>query len=180
MGLTLGAGAAGWPLVHAAEVIPRKSPELTLRMDFGAQLRLGSLRGKVVCVEFLLTTCIHCQRCAAMLERMYEEFGPRGFTVLGAAINDNAGALIAGFVGSLGLKFPVGVCTQDQALEYLQWDPNTQGPPMMPQLVFVDRQGVVRSRHAGNSDYFRAGLDQHLREEIAGLLGLAGAAPIGK
>jgi hypothetical protein len=168
MGLTLGASAAGLNLLRAADPlpIPRKSPELAVTLNSGEQFLLSSLRGKVVCIEFLLTTCVHCQHCSGILEKMYEEFGPQGFTVLGAAINDNARMLIPEFVRSLGLKFPVGVCPRGMADDYL----HPQGPMMMPQLIFVDRKGVIRSYHPGDSDYFRIDDEKHIREEIVSLL----------
>jgi peroxiredoxin len=171
MELTLGAGAAGLGLARAdSPAIPRKSPELAVTLTSGEQFLLSSLRGKVVAVEFLLTTCPHCQDCSVYLEKMMEEFGPKGFTVLGAAINDNARVLIPEFLYRLGIKFPVGVCPQAHAYDYLQWNPGVQGPMMMPQLVFVDRKGIIRSHHPGDSDYFRTDRDQHIRDEIVSLL----------
>lgn len=46
--------------VFAAEV-PRKAPELVVQLPEGGQKLLSDYRGKVVCVEFLFTTCPHCQ-----------------------------------------------------------------------------------------------------------------------
>jgi hypothetical protein len=176
MELTLGAGAAGTQWLRASGSVPRPSPELAVSLDFGGQLKLSSLRGRIVAVEFLLTGCSHCQHCSSVLQAMLEEFGPRGFAVLGAATNDNAQALIPNFVHSLGLKYPVGVAPLAAMIDYLQWDVARQGPPPMPQLVFVDRKGILRSHHPGDSDYFRSDLEQHLRAEIAALLAQPPAA----
>jgi peroxiredoxin len=175
MGVTLGATAAGLNRLQASGPIPRKSPELAVTLNSGQQLLLSSLRGKVVAVEFLLTTCPHCAHCSEVLQRVLNDYGPKGFTVLGAAINEGARALIPEFVYRQGLKFPVGVCSHDMALDYLQWDQATQGPMMMPQLVFVDRKGIIRSHHPGDSDYFRYDDEKHIREEVAALVGETGA-----
>src|SRR5664279_4554364 len=104
MGMTLGATAAGFSLEAFTAPVPRKAPEVTIRLNGGEQLLLSSLRGKIVALEFLLTTCPHCQRCSGILQKMYEEFGPKGFQPIGAAINDNAQTLIPEFIYKLGLK----------------------------------------------------------------------------
>ena len=59
MGMTLGATAAGFSLEAFTAPVPRKAAEVTITMNSGEQLLLSSLRGKVVALEFLLTTCPH-------------------------------------------------------------------------------------------------------------------------
>jgi peroxiredoxin len=156
MGLTLGASAIGFNL-EASAPVPRKAGEVTITMNGGEQLLLSSLRGKVVALEFLLTTCPHCQRCSGILQQMYQEFGPKGFQPVGAAINDNARALVPEFIYKLGLKFPVGVTPHDMAYEFLGYNQNDPkaGPMLMPQLVFIDRKGIVQVQYAGDNDFFK-------------------------
>ncbi len=156
MGLTLGASAVGFNL-EATAPVPRKAGEVTIIMNSGEQLLLSSMRGKVVALEFLLTTCPHCQRCSGILQQMYQEFGPKGFQPLGAAINDGARNLVPEFIYKLGLKYPVGVTPRDMAYEFLgynQSDPKA-GPMLMPQLVFIDRKGNVQVQYAGDADFFK-------------------------
>jgi peroxiredoxin len=156
MGLTLGASAVGFNL-EASAPVPRKAPEVTITLNSGEQILLSSLRGKVVALEFLLTTCPHCQRCSGILQQMYQEYGSKGFQPIGAAINENARALVPEFIYKLGLKYPVGVTPHDMAYEFLgynQNDPNA-GPLLMPQLVFIDRKGMVRVVYAGDADFFK-------------------------
>ena len=157
MGMTLGAGAAGFSLEAFTAPVPRKAPEVTITMNSGEQLLLSSLRGKVVALEFLLTTCPHCQRCSGILQQMYQEYGAKGFQPVGAAINENARTLVPEFIYKLGLKFPVGVTPHDMAYEFLgynQNDPNA-GPMLMPQLVFIDRKGIIRVQYAGDNEFFK-------------------------
>lgn len=156
MGLTLGASAIGFNL-EASAPVPRKAGEVTITMNSGEQVLLSSLRGKVVALEFLLTTCPHCQRCSGILQQMYQEFGARGFQPIGAAINDNARALVPEFIYKLGLKYPVGVTPHDMAYEFLGYNQNDPkaGPMLMPQLVFIDRKGIVQVQYAGDNDFFK-------------------------
>lgn len=157
MGMTLGATAAGFSLEAFTARVPRKAPEVTITLNSGQQLLLSSLKGKVVALEFLLTTCPHCQRCSSVLQQMYQEFGAKGFQPLGAAINENARTLVPEFIYKLGLKYPVGVTPHDMAYEFLGYnvnDPNA-GPMLMPQLVFIDRKGIVQVQYAGDADFFK-------------------------
>ena len=74
MGLTLGATAAGLDL-QAAAPVPRRAPELAVMLNGNQQLLLSKYRGKLVALEFLLTTCSHCQRCSGIVEMMYRSSG---------------------------------------------------------------------------------------------------------
>jgi len=156
MGLTLGASAVGFSL-EASAPVPRKASEVSITLNSGEQLLLSSLRGKVIALEFLLTTCPHCQRCSSVLQQMYQQYGSRGFLPVGAAINDNARALVPEFIYKLGLKYPVGVTPHDMAYEFLGYNQNDPkaGPMLMPQLVFIDRKGYVQVQYSGDNDFFK-------------------------
>ena len=79
--------------------VPRKSPEFTIVEPSGKQTLLSSLKGKVVVIEFLSTTCPHCQQASMMFSRLYKELGPRGFQPLGVAFNTGVTpAMVTGFV----------------------------------------------------------------------------------
>jgi len=172
MGLTLGATAVGLDL-NAAAPVPRKAPELAVMLNSREQLLLSSFRGKLVALEFVLTTCPHCQRSAGIIERMYKEFGPHGFQPIAAAINDNAQALVPEFIIKLGLTYPVGVTPRDMAYDFIGYDPNAPGagPLLMPQLLFIDRKGIIRAYYPGDDDFFKeAKAETNMRNEIEALL----------
>jgi peroxiredoxin len=177
MGLSLGATAAGFSLEAFTAPVPRKAAEVTIALDFGAQLLLSSLKGKVVALEFLLTTCTHCQHCSQILQRMYQEFGTKGFQPVGAAVNDNARALVPEFIYKLGLKFPVGVTPHEMAYEFLGFNLNdlTAGPILFPQLVFIDRGGIVRGQYGYGVEFFQ-NEEINMRNEIEVLLKDTGGA----
>jgi thiol-disulfide isomerase/thioredoxin len=149
--------------------IPRKAPELAVQMAGGEQLLLSQFHGKVVLVAFVHTTCPHCQNLSSTVERLYKEYGPRGFQALDVAFNDNAALLVPDFVKMLGLSYPVGVAGRDTVLEYLQH--SYAEPLYVPQLVFVDRTGEIRAQHGGlNDDFLKGDIEKHLRDQIEALL----------
>jgi peroxiredoxin len=171
MGLSLGATAAGFSLEAFTAAVPRKAAEVTITMDFGAQLLLSSLRGKVVALEFLLTTCPHCQQCSRILQQMYQEFGTKGFQPVGAAVNENARTLVPEFIYKLGLKYPIGVTPHEMAYEFLGFNLNdlTAGPIQFPQLVFIDRRGIIRGQYGYDTEFFK-NEEVNMRNEIELLL----------
>jgi len=70
-------------------------------------------------------------------------------------------------VRQLGLTFPVGVGGRDEVLSYLQ-HPLVK-PLYVPQMVIVDRKGMIRAQHGGEDD-FLANLEPNLRAVIEVLL----------
>ncbi len=163
--LALGLGITLVPL--AALDLPKPAPELVIRQVDGQQLLLSQYRGKVVAVEFLHTTCPHCQNCSSLLEKMYKEFGGRGFQPLGVAFNDMATLLVPDYTRQLGLTFPVGVGTRDEVINYLQY-PMVK-PLYVPQLIFIDRKGMIRAYYPGG-DKFYENEETNMRNQIEALL----------
>jgi peroxiredoxin len=153
--------------LFAAEV-PRRSPEFAIQLPSGKQALLSESRGKVVALIFILTYCPHCQVTVQNLSKLQTEFGPRGFQVLGTAIEDMASMAVPDFIKRFQPTFPVGWNTRDQTLEYLQHPPMFK--LLMPQLVFIDRRGVIRAQYAGDDPFFGADQDKNLRAKIEELL----------
>jgi peroxiredoxin len=111
----------------------------------GKQVLLSSLKGKVVVIEFLFTTCPHCQKQSQLMTKLQKELGPRGFQALGVAFNDGVNPQMVGqFVQEFGVGYPVGNASRDTALSYLgisvmeRW--------AVPQMVVIDRKGIIRSQ----------------------------------
>src|SRR5260370_36019967 len=105
---------------------PYPAPDFVINMPDGKPLHLSSLRGKVVVVECLFTTCPHCQEASRVFTSLYKEYGSRGFQPVGVAFNDElfaANATPAGIVNDFAQKFnagdPRGVDDRSKILEFL-------------------------------------------------------------
>jgi thiol-disulfide isomerase/thioredoxin len=162
--------------------LPRPAAPLTIARPGGvAPVDPTAYKGKVVALLFLLTTCPHCKAFSKALETVQKELGPQGFQVLGAAINDNTGRLVTGFVQETGATFPVGFVKQEVSNDYLQI-PSMQ-TMYMPQLLLIDRKGMIRYHHPGQDEKFYGNQEANLRAEVKLLLaekgGPAAAAPKG-
>ncbi len=179
----MGAAAGLGALELGAQIKPpKKASELVITLNSGEQVLLSSYKGKVVVLEFLLTTCPHCQRCSAAMQKVYSEMGG-AFQPLGAAINpdniEQARMMVPQYVYTLGLRFPVGWTRREMAYSWLEVDPNKQ-TQYFPQLVFIDKKGFVRSYHPGTDQDFFKDEETNIRKIVEGLLKEGGAAPAKK
>lgn len=134
----------------AVKQAPRKAPELAFTVPGAGQQLLSTYRGKVVSLEFIHTTCIHCQHASQTQKRLQESFGPQGFQALDVAINPNADLLVENFVKDFGLNFPVGWTGPEQAVNFLQFSPADRY--VMPQIVVIDRKGFIRAQTSVKGD----------------------------
>ena len=172
--LAIGLGILLAPLFAAQ--VPRPAPEFPIRLVDGQVLHLSQYKGKVVALAFVQTTCPHCQHLSVLLNRMYKEYAPRGFQVLAVAFNPMATLLVPDFVKALDLSFPVGVGLHEEVEAYLQH------PAMeilyVPQLVFIDRQGIIQAQYRGQDDFFKEPVGEaNLRHQIEALLAPHAARP---
>jgi thiol-disulfide isomerase/thioredoxin len=161
-------------LALSGATIPRPAPELTVKTASGP-VQLSKLKGKVVAVEILSTTCPHCQNSVKLLSKMVSEYGPKGFSAVGMAIND--GADVPKFIRDFGVNFPVGTGTRDDAFAFLQHSMMT--PFYFPQMVFVDRTGVIRAQYGGTDPFLQTNEEANVRGMIEKLLAEGGAKKAG-
>lgn len=158
--------------VSAAE-IPRPAPEYAFTLPDGSQGLLSTYRGKVIVVEFLLTTCPHCQQSSRVLAKLYTELGPKGFQPVGIAINPEAD--VGAFIRQYNLNFPVGKGGREAAWGFLQHSimaPNFY----VPQMVFIDKKGIIRAQYGGSDPFLTNNEEANIRSMVEKLL----AEPGGK
>jgi peroxiredoxin len=153
--------------------VPRKAPELTIVEPSGKQTLLSSTKGKVVVIEFLYTTCPHCQAASQVITKLQKELGPRGFQAFGVAFNDNAQMLVPQFVQQFNVGYPVGFATEDTIRTYLGL--SVMDRYSVPQEVVIDRKGMIRAQSGVDGDP-KLQEESSLRALVEGLL-KEGAAP---
>jgi thiol-disulfide isomerase/thioredoxin len=154
-------------LALLAQKTPRPAPELSVNIPKSNPILLSQYRGKVTVVEFLLTTCPHCQNSAQIMSRLQTEYGPKGFQAVGVAFNDMANMLVPDFVRDFRVNFPVGSTNRETVYSFLQNDPNTG--LHVPQIVIIDRKGVIRHQSMPREDSL-TGTEPFLRKSIEALL----------
>lgn len=154
-------------LANAAE-IPRPSPDFAIGMNNAQPIHLSQYKGKVCILAFILTTCPHCQKTVGYLSTFQKQYGSQGLQVLASAIDDMGAMNVPDFVKRFQPSFPVGFTPLGDAQAFLQQPAIFR--LMMPQVVFIDRQGNIRAQYAGDDKFFVADQDKHIEEQIKVLL----------
>lgn len=131
--------------------LPRKAPEFVIQMPDGSQKLLSSYRGKAVAMAFMFTTCPHCQNTAKLLTTIQNEYGPKGAQMLGVTFDQGAAQRVLQFDKGLGLNFPTGYSNPGPVLDFLGIPPTE--PYFVPILVFIDKQGMIRSQFVGDEKF---------------------------
>jgi len=151
----------------------RKSPEFTISDSSGKTTQLSSFKGKVVVMEFLFVTSQHCMRVATTLNKLNNELGPRGFQAVGIVFDPpsttSTGAqLLPAVVDYLKLTYPMGYASKDSVDNYLGRNGNEI--LNIPQVVVIDRAGMIRATSGGRGGDPTLEDENSLRNLILGLL----------
>ncbi len=118
----------------------RKAPELAFSIPGQPDHLISQYRGKVVALEFIFTTCPHCQAASHYMAQLQSEYGAKGLQVIDVAVNPNADLLVDEFSKDMHVNFPVGWTTQNQMTSFMGF---TDARFVVPQLVLIDRQGNI-------------------------------------
>jgi thiol-disulfide isomerase/thioredoxin len=154
---------------------PRKAPELAFNVPGQGTKLLSQYRGKVVALEFIFTTCPHCQAATKLMEKFQKEYGPRGFQAIDVAVNDNADLLVENFAKDFQVNFPVGWVLKDQMLSFMGWN---NAYYVVPQQVLIDRKGMIHYQTPRKEDANWDSImkDDAIRQHIEELLGSGSAS----
>jgi len=172
--------AASRPALLADEA--RQAPELPFVLPQGVHKSLSEYRGRVVALEFILTTCVHCQAASKVMTGLQADYGNRGFQALDLAINGldegrtpkDADVLVENFSRYFQVGFPVGWVERDRMLAFMGF--SVMQRVMVPQLALIDRKGVIRYQTpAGGEEH--AMQEATIRERIEQLLTEGAPAP---
>jgi peroxiredoxin len=136
--------SAAFTLQAQAPPVLRPSPKFEVKFPDGNQMLLSSLKGKVVGLLFVHTTCPHCQRTSQVFTKLYQEYKARGFEAVDVAFNTMANIYVRDFVKDYQIGYPVGFAAPDNVLNYMGF--SVMERYVVPQIVWIDRQGNIRSQ----------------------------------
>ena len=123
----------------AAELLAASFPDLE-----GRRRQVLDWRGQVIACNFWATWCAPCREEVPLLVAAKQQYGKRGFEVIGIGI-DNA-AKISDFAAIYRVNYPI-LISDSSAVELMRKLGNAAGG--LPYTVFLDRTGSVAHRKIG-------------------------------
>ena len=163
----------------ATPPVPRKSPEFTFVEPSGKQILLSSLKGKIVVMPFMFTTCPHCQRYAQDLTQLEKEFGPRGVVPWVRFLTIPTPPWRLNSSRNLMSASRSATPARDQVVSYLglsvldRW--------VVPQVAIIDRKGniVAQSAATGSPELQEPGSLRTILDKIVKESGATGSVAPG-
>jgi len=119
-------------------------PDIELQTLAGNPLRLSSLRGRVVLLNFWATWCVPCRAEIPDLSAMQRELGERGLSVIGVSWDDTPDG-VREFQNEIRQDYTVllgGEGVQSRL----------GGIPSLPTTLIIDREGRIRQKIIGARD----------------------------
>jgi peroxiredoxin len=149
------------PVVAHATKVGDRAPDFTLPAHGGGTVKLSSLKGSVVVLDFWASWCVPCKKELPAIEALAKKWadGKQPVVVLAVGIDKER---------ANGEKL---VSTLKLAATRVLWDPDGKVPaaydiPTMPTSLVIDAKGLVRHVHSGYS----AGDEKKLAAEVEALL----------
>ncbi|HEY6248532.1 MAG TPA: TlpA disulfide reductase family protein [Candidatus Angelobacter sp.] len=128
-----------------------------------APLEISDLRGKVLLVRWWTDTCDLCAATAPALRKLQEEYGSRGFQVIGVFHPKPAGdwsvPRVEQAAARLGFTFPVALDGDWSALK--RWWLDGAQRDYTSVSFIVDKHGVIRYVHPGGEFHESNGDARH-------------------
>jgi peroxiredoxin len=125
----------------------RRAPEFTLPTLDGTEIRLSSLRGRIVIIDFWATWCPPCEVQMPILDALWADERERregsepGLVVIGVSVDTLPANEVEIWVEERGFAYPIALGDQSLARAF--------GAIGFPTLVVVDPDGRIHTRHVG-------------------------------
>ncbi|MDX2149818.1 MAG: TlpA disulfide reductase family protein [Bryobacteraceae bacterium] len=120
----------------------KKAPAFELQDAEGRTVKLSDYAGKVVLVDFWATWCVPCKESIPLFHQMRERYGPKGFEVIGIAMDAGGWKVVRPFAEEMKMAYPVVLGTPRVA--YLYGDVEA-----LPLAFLIDREQKVAAIHLG-------------------------------
>jgi len=130
------------PVITAGEIGSRL-PEFSVKDLQGHEISSAELRGKVVLIDFWATWCQPCKKEMPGYQKLLDQYGSRGFTVVGFKFDtmmDTEDPIL--FAKDIGVRYPLAVADHDLKQKF-------GGIQGLPTTMLYDRLGILRQKIVG-------------------------------
>ncbi len=117
------------------------APDFKLETLEGEEIRLSSLKGRVVLLDFWATWCAPCREAIPHLVHLYKTYHEKGLEVIGMNMDKGDIDVVRRFAKSMDIPYPVLVTPHEVSKAY--------GVTGLPTTIIVDREGKIRQKFVG-------------------------------
>ena len=129
--------------VVAPGEIGSQMPAFDLKDLRGKELSSDQLRGKVVLIDFWATWCGPCKKEMPGYQKLQDEYGPRGFVVIGFKFDTMADTEDpVKFARRMGVRYPLAIAPDELKEKF-------GGIEGLPTTMLYDREGILRKKVVG-------------------------------
>jgi thiol-disulfide isomerase/thioredoxin len=130
-------------------------------LDNNQRAALADFKGKVVVLDFYATWCEPCRAETPHLVRLQNEFGPKGFQVIGLNVGgDEDREKVPAYAKEFNIQYPLAYPDDDLVTKYLSDNDN------IPQSFIFDRNGNLLKRFVGYSSRSAVELDTIIKTAV--------------
>ena len=144
-------GSTKAPTVLKTALAGKPEPDLKFKDLQGKDVALADLKGKVVFLNFWATWCDPCRVEIPWLIAMQNKYGPKGFTVVGIAMDEEGKSVVAPFLDKerfdvdgqkLPMNYPILLGTDEAADKF-------GGILGYPSSFLISRDGKIVTKFQG-------------------------------
>jgi peroxiredoxin len=136
-------------LFAAGEFSGRRAPGFSLPDSKGVQHDPQDYRGKVVIVDFMQTTCPHCQKLSDILEKAKSKYEGK-VVVLSVVTVPDTFPNVQKYIADHKMTSPILFDSGQVMASYLRITP--QNPSVsFPHVFLIDRKGMIKNDFGYNS-----------------------------
>lgn len=143
-------------------------PDFELETVKGTKLRLSSLRGRVVLLDFFSATCPHCQKHAPLVADLAKRYRDKGLVVVNMTSNNQFvdGDKVAKYIADAGIENEVVWSPLELFKLYIA--PNEEGVVGVPYGVLFGADGSVITRFSKFEETDKPRIEQAIQRAVAG------------
>ncbi len=147
--LMIGLAAMGCGAKEAGTPVPagfrKPAADFNVKTLDGGSLKLSSLKGKVVLLDFWATWCPPCQEEIPYFKELYSQYKDKGLEIIGLSIDQDGEAAVRPFAKKNVVNYPLSIADQTLTVAY-------GGIRGIPTTFLIDKQGRIAQKYEGKRE----------------------------
>ena len=118
------------------------APDFTLLNLRNESVNLLDYKGQVVLINFFSTSCPPCRVEIPDFIRLQDQYGSKGFAVIGISVDRNGKRILPGFAQALRINYPILLATSKVIRDY-------GNIYALPASFLIDRNHLILKHYTG-------------------------------